>query len=307
MFAKGLKVSAAGLAISSLLFFSGCSRDPVVAKVDGKPIYNKDVSALLEHGGMGKGKNSQQDSQHTKALRLELINQLINEKLVFNAIAKENIKLDKQEVMNAYKEIIKAFPNEDEYLKKLKEKGMSKDFVLKSLEKDLKIKKLRDKFATDITISDIEAREFYDNNISAFEQREQFKLSLIRIDNQQEALKIKDEIQKGVSFEDMAVKYPAGHTEAGSHTDWITVDTFPAGMASEIRKISKGAFGGPIKGREGYYLIKVQDRKDKGLVAFDEVKEDIRQMLLEQLKAEKFQTWLHDERSKAKIEIIEKS
>ncbi len=303
---SALRWKVALILIGGFLVF-GCSREPVIARVNGEPITQKDINVLLEHAGIKEGGKIQQGSDLHKAMRQEIINQLINEKLVLQAAKKENIKVDKKEIMNQYNNIVSAFPKEDDYLKKLKARGMSKDMVLKSIERDLTINKFRDSISKDITIPDKELKDYYDKNLSIFAVPENLRLSIIKVGNIEEAKKIRKEIEKGASFEEMAKKYPAGHTGPGAgETGWVTMDTFPSEMAKEIKKIKTGSVGGPIKGREGYYLIKVQEKKGGKTQSFDEVKENIRHILMQQKKVEKFQIWLQDTKNKAKIEILEK-
>lgn len=307
MFFPGLKVRIALVLIGGFFIF-GCAREPVVARVNGEAITKKEIAVLLKHGGIKEGvKESPEEAERRKAIRQELLNQIINEKLVLQTAKKENIKVDKKEVMNAYTNIVRSFPKEDDYLKKLKERGMSKDTVLKSIEKDLTVRKFKDSLSKDITISDKELKDYYDKNLETFTTPEQLRLSVIKVNSIEEAKKIKRKIGEGANFEEMAMKYPAGHTGPGAgETGWVTIDSFPSDMAKEIKKIRAGAFGGPIKGREGYYLIKVKERREKKVLPFDEVKMNIRHILTQQKKEEKFQAWLREVRNKAKIEIFEK-
>jgi foldase protein PrsA len=286
----------------------GCAREPIAAKVNGEVIKKKEISVLLEHGGIKGGlKGIPEGDDRHRPLRQEVLNRLIDERLVIQVARKDNIKMDNKEVMNAYRDIIGSFPDEKEYLKRLKERRLSKDIVLKSIERGLTMRKFKESLLKDIVISDTELKEHYDKNIKTFTTNEEIRLSVIKVNDIQEAKMIKREIEKGVTFEDMAKKYPAGHTGPGSgETGWVTIDTFPQDMVKEIRKIKTGAFGGPIKGREGYYLIKVQERKEKRVQPFDEVKEKIRHILMQQRKEERFQRWLQEQKGKAKIEIIEK-
>lgn len=305
MISSKLKLEVALLIIGSFLFL-GCSREPVVARVNGEAITQKELKAMLARAGMKEGTKVQQEGGIPKAMREGLINQLINEKLVLQAAKKENIRVDKKEVMKVYNDMAKAFPKEGDYLKRLKEKGISKDMMFKSIGKDLIVGKFVDSISRDITLSDIELKDYYDKNLQTFTTPEQLRLSIIRVDNIDEAKKIKKEIEKGADFEEMANKYPAGHGGPGvGETNWVTLDTFPPNMVKEIKRIRAGTFGEPIKGKEGYYIIKVQERKEKKVQPFDEVKEGIRNILIQQKKGERFQSWLQDTRGKAKIEILQ--
>lgn len=300
-----VRLKIALIVIGVFLVF-GCARESVIAKVNGETITKKELKALLAHAGIKDEAKLKQDGAHN-AMMQELINQLINEKLLLQAAKKENIKVDKKEVMRKYNDKIKAFPKEEDYLKKLKERGITKDMVLKSMEKDLIMEKFKDSLSMNMPVSDREIKDYYDKNIKTFTTVKQFRLSVIRTDNIDEARRIKKELEKGLSFEETADKYPAGHTGPGAgETGLVTLDTFPSAMAKEIEKIKAGAFGGPIKGREGYYVIKVQEKVEQKVKPFDEVRDNIHHILTQQKREDRFQSWFQDARKNAKIEMVQK-
>lgn len=289
------------LAAIAVLLFSGCERDKVVAKVNGERITEREINRLIEHGGM-KTPQTPHEQEIQKMVRTEILNQLINERLMIQAAKREKIKVDRSEVMKDYEAIVKTFPSEDDYLKRLKEKGITKDFILKSIEKDIMVAKFTDKLAKGISITENELKEYYEKNLPVFMTSEAYRLSLIKVDSIEEARKIKKEIEAGAVFEEVAKKHPAGHQEQGSETGWVTMGTFPKDIAKEIIKIKPGSFGGPIAGREGYYLVKVFEKREARTAPFEEVKADIMQILLQNKKNEFISNWLQQERAKAKIE-----
>lgn len=305
----GLRKAITGTAVLlGLLCAFGCSREPVVAKVNGEAITGRDVKLLLEHAGIKESGGAQQAEGTHKGLRQELLNQLINEKLVLQAAKKGNIRVEKIELMKAYDNVVAGTAmKEEDFLKKLKERGMSRDRFLKSLEDDLMIQKFRDTFVGDIKVPENDMREYYDKNLSSFTLREQVRLSLVKVNDLGEAKRIRSEIERGARFEDMARKYPGGHREpGGGETGWVSIDSFPGDIAKEIARIRAGSFAGPIKGKEGYYLIKVIEKKERKVTPYDQVRENIRHLLIQQKLNEKFQAWLENERKQAKIEIVEK-
>ncbi len=289
------------------VFLFGCEKESVIARVNGEAITQKDIKALVKHAGIKEGDKTQQ-AEMQKVLQQELLNQLINEKLVFQAARKEGIKVDGNEIAQAYNNIVRAFPKEEDYLKKLREKGLSKDTILKSLERDIITVKIRDSVSKNIAVSDKELLNYYNKNLKLLAVSEELRLSIIKTDNSEEVKKIKKELDSGANFEETAKKYPAGHTPPmGGETGWITLNTFPSDMAKEIRKIKTGAFGGPIKGREGYYFIKVQEKKEGKVPSFKEAKDGIKHVLMQRKKMERFNAWLQNEKKNAKIEMLQKT
>jgi len=78
------------------------------------------------------------------------------------------------------------------------------------------------------------------------------------------------------------------------------------------QKISRAAFKlsnenmlpeAPVKGENGYYIIRFRDRKEPGLNGFEEEKEKIKDKLLKQKMFKTFDTWLSSMRKKSVISI----
>jgi len=67
--------------------------------------------------------------------------------------------------------------------------------------------------------------------------------------------------------------------------------------------LKEGQQGGPFKGKTGYYLVRVKERQNEGIAAFEEVRESIRATLLQQKRSEAYMHWLEQKRKTAKIVI----
>jgi foldase protein PrsA len=290
--------------IIGILFISGCAREAVIARVNGEPILKRDLNNVLRRSGIKVDLKTEKGEDAHRAMYPNLVEQLIDERIVLQAARKEKIKVDRKEVQKSYNDSIKTFNKEADYIKHLKEKGLTKIMVLKFMEKDLTIEKFKEHLAKDLDIPDKELRDYYEGHIQTFETPEQVRLAFIKTDNPVHAKRIKKELEHGANFEEVASKYPAGHAERGGESGWVTLNTFPSDMVREIRKIKTGHFEGPIKGREGYYIIKVQDRREKSVKPFDEVKDNIKHTLLLVKKEDKYQNWLQDAKKNAKIEVL---
>ena len=155
--------------------------------------------------------------------------------------------------------------------------------IAEVIRKNLARKVIMDKLAAGMTVTDVEAKDFYQKNPAKFLVPETVRVSHILLGDEADAKRILDEIRKGLSFEEAASRYstcPNKANEAGGDIGW-----HPKGrLYPELDKVAfaskKGEVGGPVKANNGWNLIKVTDRKDPSTATFEEAKDRIKESLL---------------------------
>lgn len=136
-----------------------------------------------------------------------------------------------------------------------------------------------------VTFTEEEAKAYYDANQEQFKSGRQVKAKHILVDQEELGNKILEEIKEGKSFEDAAKEYSTCPSkEKGGDLGY-----FGAGqMVPEFEKAAfEAAVGepiGPVKTQFGYHLILVEDKKEERTVAFEEIKDNLTDKLLQQKK-----------------------
>ena len=140
--------------------------------------------------------------------------------------------------------------------------------------------------------SEEEIKKFYDENIQRYTHKEQVEASHILLKVAPDAsaeddekvktrlMEIRDEISKGLSFEDAAIEYSEG--PSGKKGGELGV----FGRGRMVPPFEKAAFELPlgqvseaVKTRFGYHLIKVSDRKEAGVDALETVSDKIAELV----------------------------
>ena len=149
-------------------------------------------------------------------------------------------------------------------------------------------------------VTDAELKAEYDKFAAANGGKE-YKAHHILVEKEAEAKAIIASLKKGGKFEDIAKKQSkdTGSGAKGGDLDWANPSSYVPEFSAALLKLNKGqTTDTPVKTQFGYHIIRVDDVRAAKLPAFEEVKPQIAQQMLQQ-KLGAFQEEL---RKKAKVE-----
>ncbi len=153
------------------------------------------------------------------------------------------------------------------------------------------------------SIGDAAAKGIYEDKIKEMKREEEVQARHILVGSEDEAKKIAEKVTAGEDFAKLA-KENSG--DAGSKEQGGLLGYFGKGqMVPQFEKaafdLKKGEVSKPVQSQFGWHVIKVEDRREKPLPTYDEVKDRLIGSMV-QSKAQDIVTGL---RSKAKIEYID--
>ena len=258
---------ALSLAGATLLPALASADEKVMATVDGKKITEADLKlAEFEIGG-----DLGQLPAATK--RRVLVEYMIENQLFADAAERDKLSTG---------------PAYEERLSYWRRRALRDTFFDKSVKGD---------------VSDAVAKAFYEDQIKAMKPEEEVQARHILVDTEEKAKELADKIAKGGDFAALAKensKDPGSKDDGGMLGFFGRGQMVPAFEAAAYA-LKKGEVSPPIKSQFGYHLIKLEDRRDKKLPAFEDVKEKILNSMI-QKKAQDVATSLC---AKAKIEYID--
>ena len=161
---------------------------------------------------------------------------------------------------------------------------------LEQLEKDLLTQMTINKVLSEVTVTDEDAKKYYEENKTQFDQPATVSAKHILVDNAELCSEVKERIENGeLSFEDAAKEYSTCPSNAqggslGVFGRGMMVPEFEdAAFELELEKISE-----PVKTQFGYHLIKVDAKNEAKAASFDEVKDKIVQQLIQKNQEKKY-------------------
>lgn len=280
-------------------FIGGCAKP--AATVDGKGISKEKVDLhLKERLSEHKLQNASVDQ---KKMKDAILQELIGEQLAFNEAAAKGIKITDAELDKEI-DMLRKKLGEEQYQKALKDKGLTPESFRNRLREKMILTTFMESFVKTDDITDQELRDVYKNSSKPFLKPARVNMMIVEFQTEDAARAAVAEIEKTkADFDEYAKKLGAEKKASVTDYGWVAPDFFSPSMASSIKILKEGQQGGPYKGQAGFYLVRVKERQNEGIAAFDEVKETIRATLLQQKRSDAFMQWIEQKRKTAKIVI----
>tara|TARA_B100000686_G_scaffold342185_1_gene420820 strand:+ start:944 stop:1924 length:981 start_codon:yes stop_codon:yes gene_type:complete len=303
--------------LSIVLFFLGCSGSGLSDKS-----FDNDGPVVLVNGEAIKGKQFERelklqrkkykidpdkpiDPEQLRVLKAKTLNEMIQSVLFEQEAVRNDIYLSSDE-FNRMMEEIKNDYHEEISLKKIFQiEGVDQKDWENKLRKYMLTEKLFEKvIENNVILSESALRSYFDKHPEDFRKAERVRALHIMVATEEDAQKIRKKLESRVEkFSSLALKYSLG-PEGIRGGD---LGYFEAGQMPEefdgVFKLKVNRVSDVIQTPYGYHILKVIDKKPARDMEYKEARKMIHGKLSRKKREQAFQVWLHEVRSRAKIEI----
>lgn len=253
------RITAVALLCCSTLafgFFGFGSKKDVVATVGRTKITNSELQARL--GTFPPQYSEALKSPENKA---RILDQMIDEQVLLEAAKKAGYAKNKEfreQIENAEKQLLMNFI-------------------------------VRDKIDKDLKVTPEEVRAYFNNNPAQFSETEQRRLRHVLVGSRAEAEDVLGQLRRGANFADVArAKSKDATAQAGGELGWVQKGQLVPEFESAAFKIKgKGQLSDVVQTQFGYHVILLEDINVRPKLAFEQVSEQIRQLLANEKKRAK--------------------
>ncbi|AYE34170.1 peptidylprolyl isomerase [Clostridium septicum] len=232
----------------------------------------------------------------------------MQDKILATVAGKEVKMSDLQSLVMRYPEDKRAYFQTEEAMKQLLEQVIAFELManlgeelnlntteefkanLKNVERELLTQVTMNKVLSEITVTDKEALDFYNENKNMFVEQPTVSAKHILVDSKETCENVRKEIESGeVTFEEAASKY----SSCPSKEQGGSLGAFGRGMMvpefeDAAFKLEIGVVSEPVQTQFGYHLIKVEDRSEEKTVDFENVKSQIVNKLIQERQQRKY-------------------
>lgn len=295
--------------------------DQVIAVVNDEPITQSELDILLRplYDQYREEYRGEELIVKLNEARQKLLNQLIEDKLVYQEAVNQKVEIDPAEVDKAVGEFKKRFKNEIEMDAALRDQGLTLTDLKERFRRQAMIRQLHSQeIRSKVIVSPKEIEEFYQKNPEKFASREKIKTRSITVKKSYEAREkgltdeaakekiagIRLKISAGEDFAALAKKNSEDvHSDKGGLSDWIERGSMIPVIDEVIFKLKLGEISEIIETPMGYHLFRVEEREQGSQKKLEEVRDQILDELYRRKSEDRFYDWMQDLKKNSYISI----
>lgn len=324
MFIKKLKCVTIAALVSVAMV--GCSNsakdDEVIATVNGEDItvgYYKTTLNLQKqavesmYGAEIWEQEIEDGTTFEEQFKKDLLGQVTDIYAIYDEAKKEKLIGSEDEITKSFDAMKEKISQDKEYEKNLKNIGVNDEYIKNQQAQDIAIKKYQENFEKNNTVSDEEAKKYYDENkddfyvdevqashilISTKDENDKPLSEAKKKEAKEKAEKLLKQVKDGGDFAKLAKENSScPSSEKGGDLGYFGRGEMVPAFDEVAFKLKKGEISEIVETDFGYHIIKLTDKKE-GTTPFEEVRDSIKTELLK----EKFNKNVEEIVKKSKIE-----
>lgn len=248
-------------------------------------------------------------------LKKEMLNMMITDLLLMQQAKEKDLNVGEQ--LKAAVENIKKENNiasDDDLKRGLQQQGMDYDQWIKQLEDNmLKQGVIYSEVDRSIVLDDSEIIGYYRLHPQEFTEPEEYKIRAVYLSTEGKApavleekkKEIGDKVKAGEPFNVLAKDYSDGPAkESEGDLGKFKKGELDKALELAVSKLKAGETSGWVETKNGWYLLKLEEKKDSRLMTFEEVKKNVEENLFVQKKDKKLEEYLKGLKEKSYIKIL---
>ena len=295
--------------------------DRVIAVINDEAITQSELDLFLRplYEDLKREYQGEELMKQLNEIRLKLLNQMIEDRLVFQQAKTLGITVDESEIDEMVRGSKSRFPSEEEFEKAIAKQGYSVSEMRELYRRQISIRKLHDmEIRSQVVVSPREIEDYYKNQFSEFAEEEKIKIRSITIRKSEEASEkgivdemakqkiesIEKRIRTGEAFDALAREFSEdNHAKEGGLVGWIKRGEMLASIDESLFELKAGSISPVLETTAGYHLFKIEDKKTGETPTLNTVREKIHNLLFRQKAEKRFKEWMDGLKTRAYISI----
>ena len=288
--------------------------DKIAVIVNCEVITQREVERLMEPIGRQYRTLYNKDELPGKLeeARENIINQLIEDRLILGEAKRLNIEVSEQDLDARIEETRRRFESNEQFEKALLEQGLNVRDLKTRFKEQLMTRRLIDqKVGSRIMITPVEISDYYNQHKEEFASAEEVKVRMILIrpkseGNAREALiqakEILRRVREGGDFAGLAKEYSEGPyaAEGGLMGDVKRGDLLPQ-LEDVVFSMDEGEVSEIVQTALGYHILKVEEKAPPQTRGLTDVRHEVEEAIFRIKMKDKVGEWVQGLRKNAYI------
>lgn len=231
------------------------------------------------------------------------LDQLITQELVHQEAVKQSIEVTDSDIDAELATLEESYGSKEELESVVVANGMTMELLRENIHFKLLMTKLLE---SQITVTDDEVKQIFEDYKSSFDTPEQVRASLIVVATEEEANDVIKQLKEGKDFAELAASISLDEaTKAkGGDTDFFARGQQEEAIEGAAFALAKDEVSEAVETSGGYTVIKVTDRIEAHSATYEEEEDYIRKTLVSQQVSDLSTDWIAGLRSDATITNI---
>jgi len=217
------------------------------------------------------------DQSAIVSFRKNILDQLINYELFYQQAQKEKIKISNDDINLEIDKIKDNFSSPEEFNEALKANNITLAQLKEDIKRQLMINSILEETGNQISLSDEELLEYYNENKESFLELEQVHARHILVETEEEANNLLLQLKEGLTdFAELAKEKSIGPSApSGGDLGFFSRGQMVKEFEDAAFSLEPGEISDVVQTQFGYHIIKCEEKKEEYSPAFEEAKERI--------------------------------
>jgi len=297
--------------------------DPVIAKGDGVEVKRSELDeATLNIKSMAVARGQPIPAQYMTALEQQMLARVIHLKLLLKKATDADKATGKERATERFDTLVKRSGSEEALDLQIKARGMTRDEFKSKLADEATAEVVAER-ELNITVTDEEAKKYYDEHPSQFEEPERVRAAHILLvtvdpvtreplsaDQKAAKRKLMEDILKrardGEDFAKLVKEYSEdpGSKDTGGEYTFARGQMMPEFEAAAFM-LNTNQISDIITTAYGYHIIKLLEKLPAKKLTYEEVADDLKDALKQQAMVKQMPQYMAKLRNEANVEILD--
>jgi peptidyl-prolyl cis-trans isomerase C len=210
----------------------------------------------------------------------------------------------------ALRRYVEEYAHKEMIYREALKKGIDKDPEVRRLvaaaEKTYIVQRMLDTTLADkAKVTDADLKKYFEEHKDEFTAEDRLTLAHIQFDNLKAAEEARSRLKRGEDFAALAraLSTDALSRDKGGLLGTVERSKAPPEFSEALADMKKGDVSAPVKTRHGYHLVKLMDVEPGKLVAFEGVREPLRQFLAQEKQRKALEDYIASLKKDYKVEL----